>query len=563
MDAAAIASLMSHAKAKILEGSEADGFGVKTFTLYWPDISKEDFNGCVAYLVALKGTTTTTPMAGTRWARSGLTWTYGRVWYDFKDELRQDRFWIYQRFYSGDSSLADVEVENGCAWNVDATYYWRVATIPALPAANTTLGIEYRRGPVVRDDEDGTYTTYIEKRTRLYQMIAEYTARATASETVKVTDHLGLKEGDKDDAGAVKAVPVLAAGKVVDVARTKNPECTQNRRDTVTEAKAQSLTQQSEARADQTTQRLWEHHAVAKQEATAVPGKIVRATSTENEFQRFDSVKETITPQDQTATDGEARADQTSATEKHTQNDAPETATPVAGKIVRATNRSTPFGKVETAKETVTPTPQVTTHAALSSASADAQRVWERHADAKVDAAGGGSGTIVRATSQENEFGKFENVKTTETPKKQTFDVTYQTEGGPARYRRVLEGTVVEAAAEAAALVATKKNDMSGGPTQAGNADWTITQHNTRAGDGTFYANYDYVVNGHWEGQAATFHIYVIYTVSATAAKLHLTTLDASKPSGKIVDGCRAAETKREDLGHWGFYRATRVEWVP
>jgi hypothetical protein len=71
-----------------------------------------------------------------------------------------------------------------------------------------------------------------------------------------------------------------------------------NTKETITPV-AQSVTHDSEARADQTVETVWEKNADAKADATAVSGKIVRATSRENEFGLFDNTKETITPVDQ------------------------------------------------------------------------------------------------------------------------------------------------------------------------------------------------------------------------------------------------------------------------
>ena len=179
------------------------------------------------------------------------------------------------------------------------------------------------------------------------------------------------------------------------------------------------MTHDSEARADQTASTAWARNAAAKADATAVAGKIVRATSRENEFGKYDNTVETITPVNQTATAGESRADQTSATALATQADTEVASTPEAGKIVRVRNRATEFGKYATEKETITPVAQTVTHTSESRADQTAETAWARNAAAKADATAV-AGKIVRSTSRENEFGKFDNTVETVEPVNQT-----------------------------------------------------------------------------------------------------------------------------------------------
>ena len=177
----------------------------------------------------------------------------------------------------------------------------------------------------------------------------------------------------------------------------------------------QTTTHDSVARADQTAIRVVDSNADAKQDAAPVPGKVVNASSKENEFGKFDNTLETIAPINQPGEGSEIRADRTSDTETATQADDPADDAPIAGKIVQAQSSPTEFGKYRTSKTVITPERQTTTHTSTSRADQEAERVIDSNADAKQDATPV-PGKVVNASSKENEFGKFDNTLETITP---------------------------------------------------------------------------------------------------------------------------------------------------
>jgi hypothetical protein len=94
--------------------------------------------------------------------------------------------------------------------------------------------------------------------------------------------------------------------------------------------------------------------------------------------------------------------------------------------LVRVQNKETEFGKFATRKETITAAAQTTTYLAESRADQTVDTVKARNAAAKADATAI-TGKVVRASSAENEFGKFDNQVDTITAAKletgwQTFD---------------------------------------------------------------------------------------------------------------------------------------------
>jgi hypothetical protein len=182
-------------------------------------------------------------------------------------------------------------------------------------------------------------------------------------------------------------------------------------------AVTQTTTHTSESRADQTASRVVAKNAAAKADATAVTGKVVRASSAANEFGLYDNTVETITPVNQTTTGGEVRADQASVVVENTQAAAAETTPPTrtAGELVRVQNKETEFGKFATRKETITAAAQTTTYLAESRADQTVDTVKARNAAAKADATAI-TGKVVRASSAENEFGRFDNQVDTISP---------------------------------------------------------------------------------------------------------------------------------------------------
>jgi len=184
--------------------------------------------------------------------------------------------------------------------------------------------------------------------------------------------------------------------------------------ESVVEAKDQTTTHTSTSRADQTAERVIDSNAEAKQDATAVEGKIVNASSRENEFGKFDNTLETITPENQTTTHtSTSRADQTAERVIDSNAAAKQDATAVAGKIVNASSKENEFGKFDNTLETITPEYQESTD--------DAKDLYvnqstEKHTQGEDPViVPFTAGTIKRVASSPTEFGKKRTAEETRT----------------------------------------------------------------------------------------------------------------------------------------------------
>lgn len=212
--------------------------------------------------------------------------------------------------------------------------------------------------------------------------------------------------------------PAPEAGKIKTVTRQETEfDGRKNTTESIVESKTQTATG-GQARADQTSVVETETQAVAEVAATPVAGKVVVVDNRPTEFSRFATRKETITPVNQPNTEGSASAAQVSVVTKATQAEAEALATPEPGKVVRVSNQSTEFGKVRTVKEVITPTDQTGEGAVVRW---DQTSATETHtqADAPADDAAI-AGKIVQADSRPTEFGKYATQKTVVTPIDQT-----------------------------------------------------------------------------------------------------------------------------------------------
>jgi hypothetical protein len=101
--------------------------------VYGSQLTLEDSGGsaaAAAVVAALPAGTTITDLKfkGRAWEGS---WVTGRVWLD-KDEKKQRG--LFQALYKGGTTIADVVVENGCAYQLTTTWYLLHATVVALTA---------------------------------------------------------------------------------------------------------------------------------------------------------------------------------------------------------------------------------------------------------------------------------------------------------------------------------------------------------------------------------------------------------------------------------------------
>jgi len=244
-------------------------------------------------------------------------------------------------------------------------------------------------------------------------------AQTTTHDSASRADQTSERTIATNAAAAQDATPV--AGKIVNASSKENEFAKfDNTLETITPL-AQTTTHESSSRADQTADRVVSTNAAAKQDATAVAGKVVNASSKENEFGKFDNTLDTITPVDQAGEGTEARADRTSATVTATQSDTVADDEAVDGKIIQAQSRPTEFGKYATTKTVITPVDQ--TNSAYQESSAESL-VEEGHtqADSVLAQPTVTVGEIRDISNVETEFGKVKTTDRTRTATDQEAD---------------------------------------------------------------------------------------------------------------------------------------------
>jgi len=223
-----VAELLAETRAMLWAGEEFPTTDTKRMARAWREVTRESLNDCIVYLATR--TTVSDPMQGTKFYRAG-TWRVGRNWWEWEDPQKRDRLTLIEELLLGDGSTFGDKSENTCAVQRWVTHYMDVSTIPTVPEAEPSAGITYRLGPVSRDRETGLYTTYIEKTKRLYQTVALYDSEAAALETGRRRHHLGVKDGDKNDAGdalTLLNLSTIPAGKIRTRRRQRNADCTQD-----------------------------------------------------------------------------------------------------------------------------------------------------------------------------------------------------------------------------------------------------------------------------------------------------------------------------------------------
>lgn len=161
-------------------------------------------------------------------------WTPVRAWYEITSKAAGSVAGV--RLYHALTSEPEEQedgpylVEDGCAYKVSLTYYWKVAEPPTVPAS--TSGVSYRLS-FQRDPDNGLYTATVERRERVKQDIEEYLVKTTQFEDASEEVHMGVR-GDLDVGGQQASV---SNGKIVTRKVTKNSDCTHDVHNTITEDK--------------------------------------------------------------------------------------------------------------------------------------------------------------------------------------------------------------------------------------------------------------------------------------------------------------------------------------
>ncbi|MDD8011857.1 MAG: hypothetical protein PHX05_00065 [Acidobacteriota bacterium] len=429
METATIRELLAERLWKVNEGQQNRGFGDNLIERYLDGVNREDLDALVLYLQtytsaanATASTSVTNPMAGTQWARTG-TWYGGRIWYEeVKNEAQlRGTLRIWQALWCGDKTIADVITEKGCRYRVEVTWYFGLRTLPTVPANSS--GISYRMGPLNVDPERGTYTTFIEKRTRLYQVIAEHRSQESAAASDLTTKHHGVYEGDKTDTGAAVTLLDLEdvpAGEIRNLDRTKNEDCTQDIQTQKRTVKDQTRTSAETSAARKTERASHTENAAPLGAPEQEAGKIKRNDNQATESGKTRTVEEVVTVQDQTSTSREDSASKSAVKVLHTEN-AAAVADPAAaaGEIKRVELLPTEAGRMRSVEETITVKDQTRTSAETSAARKTTRALHTENA-AALGTPEQEAGKIKRNENQPTESGKTRTVEEVVTVQDQT-----------------------------------------------------------------------------------------------------------------------------------------------
>lgn len=162
-------------------------------------------------------------------------WTPIRAWYEISNKsvgsVRSVR--LYHALTSEPNIPGDVHlVEDGCAYRVTWTNYWRQESVP--DATPSQSGVSYRTTNLQRDPDTGLYSYTVERRERVQQDIEEYLVRTTQFEDQGEEVHLGVR----GDLGAGGKQASVSNGRTVTRKVTKNSDCTHDVHNTITQDKA-------------------------------------------------------------------------------------------------------------------------------------------------------------------------------------------------------------------------------------------------------------------------------------------------------------------------------------
>ena len=151
-------------------------------------------------------------------------WTPVRAWYEITSKAAGSVAGV--RLYHALTSEPEEQedgpylVEDGCAYKVSLTYYWKVAEPPTVPAS--TSGVSYKLS-FQRDPDNGLYNAIIERRERVQQDIPLYLHAETIYERHQTEQHLGVKQSNVATTGLEAGV---ANGVLTQRTLSKNSDCT-------------------------------------------------------------------------------------------------------------------------------------------------------------------------------------------------------------------------------------------------------------------------------------------------------------------------------------------------
>lgn len=184
IDRQTVSTLVSEERAKLLRVVETSGYDT-ALERFWDGIEKDQLDACRKHLRAQS--TVKNPLASGD-AKTG-EWACGPV----EDRRQEDgTFVVIQTLYRGNLVISSFIAEDSCSYTVERTLYFKSKERPSLPAKPYPRGVSYRMSELIVDGALGTFTGWVDKRTRTTQTLSDMVVEASPVSSTSQTERLGV-----------------------------------------------------------------------------------------------------------------------------------------------------------------------------------------------------------------------------------------------------------------------------------------------------------------------------------------------------------------------------------
>jgi len=467
MEIARIREILAEAKAIQDVSVNKDGTNPNVINRYWDEINREDLDALIDYLedytsaanAAVSGTIAN-PMQGTQWRRTG-TWRGGAIYLKEvdRDGGRGKVLRLYQELFYGETTVGTVVIENGCRYLVEITEtFFGKTTLPTVPTSIS--GVNYQIQAFKVDEKRGTYSGYIEKRTRVVQDVPEYDSALSAAQTGKTTEKLGTNDST--------LLPIVQeTGKIKHRAITKNDDCSFDIKKEEIAPVDQTVTSAEDSAAKSASRIFHTENTTPLTTPTAAPGTIKRNENRPTESGKTQTTEEVVTVKDQTETSYEKSAAESSILALHTEGTVLASPTLADGEIKESQNLPTEAGKVRTQERTRTAINQTATSFEKTALAEMAAVLNTQGAALETEVLA--DGTTVEVIQRPTQFqNKYETIRRVKTGIYVYVSASYVDQYGTSFYGRGVNATETQydAAVSAANLTANTNNGVSKEPAE-------------------------------------------------------------------------------------------------
>jgi hypothetical protein len=404
-----VLKLIAEDRAQILRVIETQGYET-LIERFWEGISKDQLDACRKRLVTHTSaknknasTTVTDPMASDD-AKLG-EWVGGPV---IERREEDGTYTLIQTLFRGNLVVQSFAIEQSCRFLIERTMYFKSPTRPVLPSTPYPAGVSYRMNEISVDGSFGTYTGWIDKRTRLPQNLTFVHIESPSESTSRVIQegYTGALVDITQEQGKIKR-------RIVEL----NEDCSKNVQ-TDTNVPRNQTTGSAENSAARSILETLNTESTTIYDKTASAGTIRRVTETPTEAGNIRTVDRVETPHNQTSTSEERSSARTVSETLNTESTTIADKTQAAGTIRRVTEAPTEAGNVRTVDRVETPHNQTSTSEEHSAARDTVETLNTESTTIANKAAS--AGTIRRVSEVPTEAGNVRTVDRVETPKNQT-----------------------------------------------------------------------------------------------------------------------------------------------